>query len=388
MVYETLESRVLLSVSPAAAAAPRLTLHASDVSLSAPPTSNVTGFIDVYFTETSALNEHLWAYSMRMNMTGASSRGVHFTGRSVLPVAPHTPVITNPAPVDYGSTFGTILSAADTAFGAEQDINNNEGLLRVPFVIPAGTPAGTYNIVLDPIDTVFVDNRGAVIPVAIDNGQIRINGGAATGSVSGQVYNDRDADGVKDSNETGLAGWRVFIDADRDGVFDSNERSVLTDASGNYRFAGLAAGRYRIREVVNSGFRATNPSSRSFDVTVAAGQNVTNKRFGNTQNVLISGTVFNDADRDGVKDSGEAGLSGWRVFIDRDNDGRLDTGEASVLTDSSGNYKFTTLAAGTYRVRVVQQSGWTRTAPSGGSYSITLAAGRTSTGRNFGERRS
>jgi hypothetical protein len=58
-----------------------------------------------------------------------------------------------------------------------------------------------------------------------------------------------------------------------------------------------------------------------------------------------------------------------------------------MLTDASGNYSFKDLVAGTYRVRVVQQSGWTRTTPTAGYHSITLTSGQTSTGRLFGERR-
>jgi len=48
------------------------------------------------------------------------------------------------------------------------------------------------------------------------------------------------------------------------------------------------------------------------------GQAVTGKNFGNYRPVTVSGSVFNDANADGFKDSGESGLSGWKVFIDTD----------------------------------------------------------------------
>ena len=56
-------------------------------------------------------------------------------------------------------------------------------------------------------------------------------------------------------------------------------------------------------------------------------------------------------------------------------------------TVRAGNWSFTGLSAGTYRVRVVTQSGWTRTTPSSGYHSVTLSNGQTSTGRLFGYRR-
>jgi hypothetical protein len=205
--------------------------------------------------------------------------------------------------------------------------------------------------------------------------------------IAGTVFNDLDADGTKDSGEAGLSGWRVFLDADRDAVFDSTERSVLTDSAGNYSFKTLAAGSYRVRGVLASGWRRTTPSSGYFDLTLSSGATATSKRFGFTQRILISGTVFNDANGDRAKNSGEVGLSGWRVFVDADADGVFDSTERSVLTDSSGNWSFKTLAAGTYRIRVVQQSGWSRTTPTAGYHGVTLSSGGTSTGKLFGQRR-
>jgi hypothetical protein len=210
---------------------------------------------------------------------------------------------------------------------------------------------------------------------------------ATTGSVAGTLFNDLDGDGVKDSNEVGLAGWRVYLDANGNGVLDTGETTLLTDASGNYRFTGLAAGSYRVRQILPSGWRRTLPSSGVYSLTLAAGQALTGKNFGNTQRVLISGTVYNDANGNGARDTGESGLSGWRVFLDRDNDGILDAGERSILTDSSGNWSFKDLSAGTYLLRVVQQSGWKRTAPSTGSFSVTLTSGKTATNKRFGEQR-
>jgi len=88
-----------------------------------------------------------------------------------------------------------------------------------------------------------------------------------------------------------------------------------------------------------------------------------------------------------LKNSGEVGLANWRVFIDKDGDGVLDSDERSTVTDTSGNWSFKDLSAGTYRVRVVQQTGWSRTTPTSGYFSLTLGNGASSTGRVFGERK-
>jgi hypothetical protein len=77
----------------------------------------------------------------------------------------------------------------------------------------------------------------------------------------------------------------------------------------------------------------------------------------------IQGTKWNDLNGNGVKDTGEAGLAGWTIYLDQNNNGTLDTGETSTLTDANGNYSFTGLAAGTFTVAEVMQSGWQQTSP-------------------------
>jgi hypothetical protein len=98
----------------------------------------------------------------------------------------------------------------------------------------------------------------------------------------------------------------------------------------------------------------------------------------------ISGTVFNDIDNDGVKDSNEAGLVGRRVFVDSDKDGVWDNNERSVLTTTGGAYAFTNLPAATFRVRQVLASGEKTTTPTSGNHEFVLAAAQNVTGKNFG----
>ena len=64
--------------------------------------------------------------------------------------------------------------------------------------------------------------------------------------------------------------------------------------------------------------RPTEPSNYH-GVTLAAGQTVNNRNFGNTaagppaRKGAIAGTVFDDANGDGRKQSGEAALPGRRI---------------------------------------------------------------------------
>ncbi len=111
-------------------------------------------------------------------------------------------------------------------------------------------------------------------------------------------------------------------------------------------------------------------------VTVAANQTVSGVNFGaelTGSAAQIQGTVWNDANGNGVKDTGEAGLANRTVYIDSSGNGQYDAGEPSQTTDANGTYTFTGLAAGTYSVGLVPQTGWTQTSPAAGQ--VTVANG-------------
>src|SRR5206468_3371610 len=134
------------------------------------------------------------------------------------------------------------------------------------------------------------------------------------GVISGQVFNDLNDNGVKDSGEPGLQGFTVFLDSNNNGTLDAGETSTVTDANGNFSFTNLPAGTYRVREVTPTGFLRTtaNPG----DITVSSGTTVSGVNFGNFSifaSNTISGQVFNDLNGNGIRDSGEPGLSGITV---------------------------------------------------------------------------
>jgi hypothetical protein len=98
----------------------------------------------------------------------------------------------------------------------------------------------------------------------------------------------------------------------------------------------------------------------------------------------ISGTKFEDLDGDGVRDSGESGVSGFQIFADLNQNGSRDSDEPFDVTDSSGGYSFQ-VSPGTHRVREVVPSGWIQTFPSGGFHTVSVASpGSIVSGIDFG----
>jgi len=66
----------------------------------------------------------------------------------------------------------------------------------------------------------------------------------------------------------------------------------------------------------------------------------------------ITGTLFHDADRDGVRDEGEAALAGWTVYIDANANGKIDDGENATVSLADGSYHLHSVAPGEHLVRI------------------------------------
>jgi uncharacterized delta-60 repeat protein len=207
-----------------------------------------------------------------------------------------------------------------------------------------------------------------------------------TTHISGSVFNDLNGNGLRDilnPTEPNLTGWKVYLDQNKDGKFDAGDISTLTDGGGNFLFDHLAVGSYRVRLVVQSGYRQTTPGLGYFDLTIKHGQQIVNQTFGVTKNVLISGRVVT------VQSFGDAkivqGLPGWLVYAQFNILNRSE--EIGVLTDSMGNWSFTSLAASSspYVIHVVPMPKWVGFTP---SISVTLATpGSSKTGLGFTERK-
>ena len=269
-------------------------------------------------------------------------------------------------------------SQLTTADGKYSFTNLTAGTYRVKVVLPSGYEG--------------IKPGNAQRDIGVGAGQTKNNQDfsiakavAPTAKVAGTIYNDTDADGVRDSGEKGLASWRVYVDRDNDGVYDTGEPSVLTDSTGYYAIA-VVPGVFRLRAVAFGGYRQTIPSAGYFDITLGTNQTASGKSFGFTASTLISGYVFKDSDKDGLKDSNEAGLSGWRVYLDDNKNGKYDSGESYTYSDSGGNWTMKGLNPRAYTVRVVQQPKYALQAPTPGYWAFTLAGGQTKTGLRFAER--
>jgi LPXTG-site transpeptidase (sortase) family protein len=199
-------------------------------------------------------------------------------------------------------------------------------------------------------------------------------------SVHGVVFNDPDLNGTQGAGETGIGSVRVELYGSSGVTLIA---TLTTATGGSYNFTNLTAGNYLVVETDLAGYVSTTPNSVT--ATVSAGGSAT-VNFGDYQlpNAALSGIlgmVINDANGNGVQDSGETALSGVTIEL-RNN---LGTVIATTTTSALGSYSFPNLAAGQYTVTETDPAGFISTTLN--NVTVNLSAGTTAT-VNFGDQTS
>jgi hypothetical protein len=192
-------------------------------------------------------------------------------------------------------------------------------------------------------------------------------------SFTGYVYCDNNNDGSRQSGECGIGGvWVTLTGKDSSGQTVSMTR--MTDANGCYIFDNLKSsgtGGYTIKETQptcftdgmdKAGSRGGTLSNDTISaITLPSSTNAIDYIFGEL-GASLGDKVWNDANKNGVQDSGEAGLAGITVKLTGAGAdaifGTLDDTAAQTTTNSSGVYSFSGLAAGKYTVNFTANNGW------------------------------
>lgn len=190
-------------------------------------------------------------------------------------------------------------------------------------------------------------------------------------NVGNLVWNDLDADGIRDGNEPGLGSVTVQLWNDaRTQLLDS----AVTSATGSYALQAPGPGNYRVRVVLPLISDTFSPKDAAPDDTTDSDINPSGSFLGFTDTyvflsnlisittidagivrapIALGDRVWNDVDADGIQDGGEPGIAGTTVELW--NDAKTLT-LRSTTTDANGNYQLQAPGPGNYRIRVVKAS--------------------------------
>ena len=194
------------------------------------------------------------------------------------------------------------------------------------------------------------------------------------------VWEDKNANGIQDSGESGIAGVTVKL-YNTNGV---ELKSVTTNGSGKYEFCGLSNGDYVVEVIKPKDYEITKANqgsndSRDSDVNPATGKtsavtinNANNSSVdaglikkddnsdndgANTKGICLGDYVWYDKNLNGVQDEKELGVVDVPVYIYDANGNSVKDIDGNVVkaikTDKSGHYKFCNLTPGKdYKIKV------------------------------------
>ncbi len=212
-------------------------------------------------------------------------------------------------------------------------------------------------------------------------------------TVTGTVWNDLNASGVYNTNDTGLGGWTIYDDINHLGFYVSGDPSTTTAANGAYTLGDIPPGPQLIGEVPQANWYESSPSSLPptngfLTVNGTNGQTLANENFLNYATMTITGTVWNDLNDSGAFVTGDPGLAGWTVYVDLTKAGHFVTGDPSATTTANGTYTISNALAGTDSLGEVVQANWVETSPSAagptkGFLTVTGTQGQTISANNF-----
>ena len=282
----------------------------------------------------------------------------------------------------------------------------------------AGTIAGTQTGAGSPVAALPSRISGISLPPGGDSINNRF-GEILPVSLSGTVFMDPNDNGLfEPPNDTALPGVTVVVTGIDDTGAAIAPRTLITDAAGHYAVNDLRPGQYTVTEPVQpagSSNGKTVPGSTGGTATVQAstpsvisaiplftpGSSSVQNNFAEIpSSSALEGRVWLDDNNNGLIDGSETGIAGVTIELTGvDVAGKSVT--RSTTTDANGNYRFSELSPGTYRVLEPAQpadtaNGITVPGTLGGTATpvattpsalsgIVLGAAQVSSVNNFGE---
>jgi hypothetical protein len=202
-----------------------------------------------------------------------------------------------------------------------------------------------------------------------------------TGVIGNTVFNDLNGNGVQDAGEPGINGVTITLLNMATNMTSMATTMNIGGINGSYQFTGLCPAQYTVTagSGVPAGLSAspavantvaTINANAGTPVVIALGSGVTdnNVDFGFTPPCAaqIGDLVWNDVNGNGIQDTGEPGIAGVTMNLRNAATNSIlqtTTTLAGGMANTTGNYIFKGLCAGSYTVEAVPPAGFTASSP-------------------------
>jgi uncharacterized delta-60 repeat protein len=279
----------------------------------------------------------------------------------------------------FGSNSGQIIISYGGDDAIYATLQPDGSLLTNDYQFAAGTTSVTYylgtvstagvqstpvDVGTEPLPGTGTKQWSEGTPVSTSNGQLILPASTSSGDTGG-LYN---------TNGYQADIWRVTSAVGAlDPTFGTNgDYPIATSGAGLFPFNSTITpdGKLLICGFANVGGSTYSIMLARYNISTGTG--------------VISGSVYHDANLNGVEDPGEA-LADVPVYIDETNAGQYVSGDPITTTNVFGDYSLSGLAPGTYTVRVdtALLPNLGTELPASGYYTSTVANGQTVSGDNF-----
>jgi len=249
-----------------------------------------------------------------------------------------------------------------------------------------GSNGLSYKVFYNGQADVYASTTGSCVTLLATSGNVGLNStlSSSTITVGGSVYQNATLTGLT-ANATGTVAFAVYTNnsctADK---IDAGTKSVTNgtvSSSNSIQFNTVGTRYFQAKYSGDQFNTGVDGLCQSFAVVGAPTPVPVPVPTGPG---ILSGTSFNDVNKNKTRDAGEVGIAGFTVRLYGGtfwwNWGRH-RAIATTTTDVNGNYSFTGLSDGIYRIEETKLIGWAQVSP---DYKwVLLINGKSLTGLDF-----